>query len=55
MENGHIKRDFDDEAWFIYLDDILEFARKHGEIVVMPNYYFNPEIPMIEIYDTYRE
>lgn len=50
VENGHIKRDFDDEAWYVEissLDELMKFIDKYGCIVV--------SLSSIEIYDDYRE
>jgi hypothetical protein len=57
IENGHIIRDFDDEAWFMNLeslDDLLRFIAKYGDVVVGP-WYSNESILKVEIYDDYRE
>ena len=58
VENGHIKRDFDGMAWFMEInsvDDLVAFAKKHGDIVVTTGKSVNPAIPRIEIYDHWRE
>ena len=54
VENGHIKRDFVDFAWFILIDDIFEFVDKHDHVVVN-RCFQNPSIWSVEIYDDYRE
>lgn len=46
-----IEREFDYEDWFIEITDLVEFARKHGELVLG----FRHRDPYIEIYDDYRE
>jgi len=51
---GGICRDFDDEDWFIEIDDVIAFMRKHGRLVIGP-WFLSPEIISIEIYDDYRE
>lgn len=51
---GGICRDFDDEDWFIEIDDVISFVREH-ELCVIGLWYCNPEIMFIEIYDDYRE
>lgn len=57
VEDGNIKRDFLDVTWFIEfnsLDDLLQFTKEHGRVVIQP-FYFNPIYTEIEIYDDYRE
>ena len=57
VENGHIKRDFDDEAWFIEvkdLDALNALPKKYGSIIISDSRE-TPNIPAIEIYDDYRE
>lgn len=57
VENGHIKRDYNDETWFVEINDLQqlnEFIDKYGDIVIQKSYN-NPEIFEIEIYDDYRE
>lgn len=57
VENGHIKRDFEDEAWFVEINTLKElndFIDKYGDCVIM-EFWENPSILCIEIYDTYRE
>jgi len=49
-----IARDFDDEDWFVEVDDLLAFIKKYGRCVVGPH-YTNPDEWHIEIYDGYRE
>lgn len=53
--NGHICRDFEDEGWFVDIDDILEFSEKYGNLIISKESYSNRDIPSIEIYDDYRE
>lgn len=58
VENGHIKRDFDDEHFVIEinsLDELMEFVKKYGRIVVNPKAWTDDTLPQIEIYDDYRE
>lgn len=58
VENGHIKRDFQDEGWFIdisSLEDILKFKKEVDENIIIKNSWVNKEILEIEIYDNYRE
>lgn len=57
IEDGHIKRDFDGEGWFIdieTLDELLSFIAKYEQAVLGP-WYNNPDILRIEIYDDWRE
>jgi len=57
VERGHIKRDFDDEAWFIEvkdLDALNALHKKYGDIIILDSWE-SPNIPAIEIYDDYRE
>ena len=57
VENGHIKRDFKDTAWFIDIADIPalnSFVEKYGDVVIGKSYQ-NDTIMRIEIYDDYRE
>ncbi len=58
MENGHIVRDVDTNAWFIEintLEDLLKSIKKHGSCVVSESDWLIKSCPSIEIYDTYRE
>ncbi len=57
VENGHIKRDFVRQAWFIEiadLDHLLRFQDEFGDLVLCW-FYGNEDIRMLEIYDGYRE
>lgn len=57
VENGHIKRDFEDKHWFIdieSLEDLMELYEREGQLII-ESVYGNPNIPCIEIYDNYRE
>lgn len=57
VENGHIKRDFQEESWFIDIDslkELIDFLNEVGSIVVT-KFIWNEDIPEIEIYDDYRE
>jgi hypothetical protein len=57
VEDGHIKRDFEAEAWFVEinsLEELIAFQNKYGDLVLQKS-YDNPSILKIEIYDTYRE
>jgi hypothetical protein len=57
VEHGHIKRDYDAEAWFLEinsLDELMKFQEKYGQIVIQ-RYMFNHDILELEIYDSYRE
>jgi len=54
VKNGHIKRDFIDEDWFIKIDDIWDFCRQHGDLVIS-RIQDDPELYEVEIYDDYRE
>lgn len=56
VEKGHIKRDFDDEAWFVDMDwkDLPAFIKKYGAIVIQ-QHHSSPDFLEIEIYDGYRE
>ena len=65
VENGHIMRDYDDEAWFIEikdLDDLIQFTKTLGggtlggtKEIVFGESYWNNRMIQIEIYDDYRE
>lgn len=57
IENGHIKRDIEDEDWFIEvntLKDLIKFQEKYGDIIIYQS-WMNKNIKEIEIYDDYRE
>lgn len=57
-EDGHIKRDFRDNGWFIEvnsLEELLDLQKSCGSELVVSNSYMNELIPEIEIYDDYRE
>jgi hypothetical protein len=57
VENGHIKRDFDDQTWFVEinsLEELTEFSKKYGALVFQQPWR-NSEFPSLEIYDDYRE
>jgi hypothetical protein len=57
VEDGHIKRNFDDEAWFVEIEDLAAlqaFIGDQGQIVMGPAWRA-PSIIEIEIYDDYRE
>lgn len=57
VENGHIKRDFKNEAYFIDINSLEELNKlheKYGDLVIS-NSWNNTSIPSIEIYDDYRE
>jgi len=57
VEDGHIKRDFENEAYFINinsLEELNELSNKYGELVISSS-FGNKNIPSIEIYDDYRE
>ena len=57
VENGHIKRDFEDEAWFINiesLDNLSDLIEDYGRVIIQPA-YTNNDILEMEIYDSYRE
>jgi hypothetical protein len=56
VENGNIKRDFNDEGWFIYihsLEELNAFVKKYGRIVYVKGWAYDGM--EIEIYDSYRE
>lgn len=56
VENGHIKRNFDDQRWFIEikdLADLLLFQCKYGDLIIRDSY--DNDYKTIEIYDGYRE
>lgn len=56
-ENGYIRRRIGDEhAWCVKidtLDELNSFAEKYGDLVLTVHYFTG--LPMIEIYDDYRE
>jgi len=57
VEHGNIRRDFDDEAWFVEindLDELMKFQEKYGQIVIQW-FMFNQDLLELEIYDSYRE
>ena len=57
VEDGHIKRDFQDTAWFVDipdLDALMVFYQKYGQLVIS-SHYNNDAIVELEIYDDYRE
>jgi len=51
VDNGHICRDFEDEAWAICIPSLIDFAAENGEIVLS----VRDRSPHVEIYDAYRE
>jgi hypothetical protein len=55
--DGGIYRRLEDEPCWILrlatLDEFLAFVEQHGEVVVSPG--FKNELPLLEIYDDYRE
>jgi len=56
VENGWIKRDFEDEGWFIEinsLEELMKFHEKYGNLVINSDY--SSSISTLEIYDDYRE
>lgn len=56
VENGHIKRDFDSEDWFVYInnfDELFEFTKKYGDLVLGMSW--DSDGMSLEIYDDYRE
>lgn len=58
VENGRIRRDFDDNAWVINirsLKDLVGFCRKHGNLVLSTVSWRAGDLAEIEIYDGYRE
>ena len=58
VENGRIRRDFDDKAWVVTiksLDALAAFNRKHGNLVLSPTCRRADGFPEIEIYDNYHE
>ena len=50
--NGTIIRDVVKSFWLVDVDDIMDFADEHGDVIVSRNY---EGLPRIEIYDSYRE
>ena len=40
---------------FDTMDDLMEFVKKHGDVVVQKGNVCTEMIPVIEIYDTWRE
>ena len=50
-----IARDFERDAWFIHVDDLMAFVAEHGSVVLSIDASHNPPMPSIEIYDGYRE
>lgn len=57
VENGKIRRDFEEEGWFIdinSLEELIEFKNEVGAIIIQ-RHWQNEELFEIEIYDYYRE
>ena len=57
VENGHIKRDFVEEGWFVEIATLLkfiQFSNNNGPIIIR-KFYHNASITEIEIYDDFRE
>lgn len=56
---GYITRDREEvDTWGMEintLEELIEFKNRVGEELVIGTSYNNPEFPMIEIYDDYRE
>lgn len=58
VENGHIKRDFTEFAWFVdilTLDDLFRFAHKYSPLGLQFESWDNPAIPQLEIPDSDTE
>ena len=58
VENGNIKKDFVETDYFIEintLEELIEFSKKHGELVFGAEHWLDPTLPYIEIYDERRE
>ena len=57
--NGYIARDLGEyDSWGIEintLEELMELKNRVGSELVIGSSYYNPEFPMIEIYDDYRE
>lgn len=56
--DGYIKRDFDDEGWFIdieTLDELIKFENETKSNLIIGKCFWNTEINSIEIYDDWRE
>ena len=57
VENGHIRRDYKVNAWKLEintLEELLEFFRKHGDLILTECGFDEIEIEL-EIYDDFRE
>ena len=56
---GYITRDLGEiDSWGMEintLEELMEFKNRVGEELVIGRSFSNPEFPMIEIYDDYRE
>lgn len=55
---GHIFRDFPVKVWVVdieSLEELLEFTKEHGEIVLSGSSWRSREFAALEIYDDYRE
>jgi len=51
--DGYICRDLEPmDSWCVYIDDIMDFVRQHGECVISIT---SGGLNKIEIYDDYRE
>jgi hypothetical protein len=56
--DGYIKRDFEEEAWFIdieTLEDLIKLQNEVKQELIIGKCFWNDEIQSIEIYDDYRE
>jgi hypothetical protein len=58
VENGFIKRDLDDKAWFIEinsLEEMVELMKRVENPIILQSSYKNDNFLELEIYDYYRE
>ncbi len=58
VEGGIAKRDLDETRYIIEInsiEDLIELAKEHGELVIGIGAESDPAMAYIEIYDGYRE
>jgi hypothetical protein len=58
LVKGHICRDFPTKLWVMEinsLEELMKFSKKYGELVIRDDDWAAKDMPMIEIYDDYRE
>ena len=59
VEKGHIKRDFDDEDWFIDInsfEELMALLKREGNLIISESYFLGDDkLGHIKIYDDYNE